>query len=214
MINEHLQVENLTSFNWEGALRGMRNPKESWAKSDSGMFYTPEEDDAIFQMGPNDHKLAMTLARAGKDHRKFLRQIFVSCDIVAPWYFWKEYETYQVGTVENSTSQMHKMGSRPLTKADFVIDEWDHYDEELLALINRRIEQYKRHNGKAQWRALIQIIPASFIYRRTCTLNYEVLANMYHSRKDHKLIEWHEFLDQMIAGLPYPELFTLEGGDN
>jgi hypothetical protein len=209
--NQHLQITNLRSFNWENALHGMRNAKESWDRIDSVFSYDMNQKKEIVVLGPNDYKLATTLCEAGSEHRKFLRQIFISCDVEAPWYWWKEQETYQIGTTENSTSQMHKLGSRELTKEDFIVDDWDIDYESLLMTINNKIRLYQADpQNKKNWRSLIQMIPGSFIYRRTISLNYEVLCNQYRHRKNHKLVEWHEYLDQMIAGLPYPELFTLE----
>jgi len=235
---EHLRVEHLRTSNWEGALRGMRNPLESWQKSDSKFYPPPDlyeeteqvyDHDGLYSIGPNDLELAMKLVKAGRDHRKFLRQIFISCDIIAPWYWWKEYDTYQVGTVENSTSQMHKLGSRLLERSDWILDLFAKSDKEdkltneeqvamretlqIVTLINKKIERWQAHkkegkHGNIFWRDMIQCIPGSYIYRRTCTLNYEVMANMYHSRKDHKLIEWREFCQHMVENLPYPQLFT------
>jgi hypothetical protein len=211
----HLKLSEIGSYNWRKAITGMRNAKESWDRMDSSFVYAQINDRDLPTLGPNDLKLAKSLAIAGSEHRKYLRQIFVSAVVDAPWYWWKEYETYQIGTTENSTSQMHKLGSRLLTKDDFTIDEWDESFEYLLLCINSKIRNYQKDpTNKEVWRSLIQIIPGSFIYKRTISLNYEVLANQYRQRKNHKLIEWHEYLDQMIAALPYPELFTLEEKTN
>lgn len=201
----HLKILNLKSFNWEGAIQGMRNALESWPKMDSDFSEITHP-----KLGLHDRELALKLCKAGSEHRKFMRQIFVSGIVIAPWYWWKEQETYQVGTTENSTSQMHKMGSRLLTHDDFVIDHWLAEDEELLKMINHRIVAWQADKeNKIIWRSLIQIIPGSFIYRRNISLNYEVLTAQFKQRKAHKLIEWREYLYQMITMLPYPELFTL-----
>lgn len=220
-----LQIMDLESFNWKKAVLGMRNAMESWDKSDSKfelpytITYTEGKKEVIGvqigtehpTLGQNDYGLIKKLCCAGTEHRKFLRQIFVSCHVVAPWYWWKEQETYQIGTTENSTSQMHKMGSRMLNQSDFTIDEWNQEEIDLLKMINQKIFLYQQDKmNKKNWRSLIQIIPASFLYTRTISLNYEVLANQYRQRKEHKLVEWHEYLNQMIAGLPYPELFTMQ----
>lgn len=225
----HLKIEKLIVTNFEGALRGMRNPLESWNKSDSGYNLCGFDD---FCMGSRDLALAKKLVKAGSDHRKFLRQIFISCDIIAPWYWWKEYETYQVGTVENSTSQMHKLGSRTLDEGDFVFDILSYEGEvpadssdidfeyaisetqDLLLMINNKIERWRKFKndgkyGNIFWRDMIQCIPGSFIYRRTCTLNYEVMRNMYKSRNNHKLIEWREFCTYMVHNLPCADSFIV-----
>lgn len=207
-----LRITNLKSFNWENAIRGMRNPHESWDLIDSTfLIEIALGNKEIPILGKHDYKLCKSLCLAGSEHRKFLRQIFISCHVTAPWYWWKEQETYQVGTVENSTSQMHKLGSRLLTENDFAFDVWTEDERLLLDMINRKITLYQqdKHNN-INWRSLIQIIPGAFLYTRTISLNYEVLCNQYHHRRYHKLVEWHEYLDQMKAGLAYPEFFTLE----
>lgn len=227
-MGERMKVEHIQSYGWESAIRGARNPLESWSKSSSSY------ESGIPKLCENDYKLAMKLVKAGRDHRKFVRQIFISCDVSAPWYWWKEYATYKIGTVENSTSQMHKLGSRLLDEGDFVFDVLDaelpdvaanfrveaqEAAEETRAVfeaVNKKIKRWRKVKEKDTaaakyfWRDMIQCIPASFIYKRTCTLNYEVLANMYSSRKNHKLAEWRDFLSSMINNLPYPEFFTIE----
>jgi hypothetical protein len=165
------------------------------------------------EIGKNDMKLAMTLTLAGSDHSKFLRQIFVSMDITAPDYWFKEFDTYKVGTVANSSSTMHKLGTRLLTKDDFSFDFIDENRDDMIGDLNAVIRQYQHYKesdeelAKEYWRYLIQNLPMSFNYLRTCTMNYAVLRNMYHSRKNHKLVEWHEFC-RMIESLPYSELIT------
>jgi len=186
-----MKVTNIETFNFEGAFRGMRNPLESWDKSDS---HTDSNGKCV--LGNDDYTLANKLIKAGSDHRKFLRQIFISCDIDAPWYWWKEYATYKVGTAENSTSQMHKLGSRLLTPDDFQVDQWDDNFDAVLHILNSYIEHWQETKDKTTWRKMIQVMPGSYIYKRTCTLNYEVLLNMYNSRKNHKLIL--EYGDELI----------------
>lgn len=223
-MQELVKLEYVTTHNWAGALRGMRNPLESWAKSDSEFEIDILKDQNNREypveaplIGPNDMDLAMRLIKAGPDHRKFLRQIFISCDLSIAWGIWKEYATYKVGTVENSTSQMHKLGSRLLTMDDFAIEEWSHSDKNMLELINGRIRHWQEvkadprcmdEDVKLAWRDMLKWIPASFIYKRTCTLNYEVLRNIYRARKNHKQKEWRIFLDLMLKEIPYPEFIT------
>lgn len=195
-------------LNVENAIRGMRNPLNSWHKSDS--YY---DEDGGFILGNNDLSLAMKLANAGSDDRKFLRQIFVSVDILAPLYWWKEFDTYKVGTVANSCSTMHKIHDKEFTLADF---SWERLDEPGLQLLEAIID-YLNHNrknfvatkDKRYWHNMIQILPTSYNQLRTVTLNYEVLRNMYHARKHHKLDEWRE-LCKRIESLPYSCLITGE----
>lgn len=210
-----IRITQTEIHNIEAAIRGMRNPLNSWDKSDS-WWKIPTIDERSFVIGPDDLALAMKLSKAGSDHSKFLRQIFVSMDVLAPEYWWKEYETYQVGTTENSTSTMHKLGSRSLTEADFSWEDINLDDGnvqplniELLLLINGAIDRWRKDKTEANFRRMIQILPMSYNYLRTCTLNYQVLKNMYHSRKKHKLKEWREFCD-WIRSLPYSQLITLE----
>lgn len=215
-----IKVENIKVFNFEGALRGMRNPLESWEKSDS---YYDENNNYI--VGEEDMKLALKLVKAGTEHAKFTRQIFVSMDIIAPDYWWKEYSTYKIGTVENSTSSMHKLTSRLLTENDF---SWDRFEIETngrnelyyslviknhkkttLESLNELISRYQETKDKRIWRAIIQQLPMSFNYKRTCSMNYQVLRNMYFQRRYHKLEEWRDFCE-VIEELPYSELITIE----
>lgn len=205
-----IQFEHLKIYNWLDAIRGMRNSWESWDKMDSQ--YIPTENGLEFQFGPNDYVLALGLARAGNDHAKFMRQILVSVDITAPEYWWREQATYKVGTVENSTSQMHKMGSRHLTVDDFSFDSVGIREQLLIEHLNQLIEEWWATGKKKpspEWRKLLQHVPQSFNYRRTCTLNYQVLKNMYHSRRLHRLQEWRDFAAWMET-LPYAELITLK----
>ena len=208
-----IKIKEIEVFNFKGALRGMRNPLESWDKSDS---YFSNNQNII---GEKDLALALKLVKAGTDHSKFLRQIFVSMDITAPEYWWKEYETYQVGTTENSTSTMHKITSRLLNENDFSFEDCQDRDfvNTQISYINKLIKKYqsllaqkKYEFAKQVWRELIQFLTMSFNYLRTCTLNYQVLRNMYFARKNHKLSEWIEFC-KIIKTLPYSELITIEG---
>ncbi len=208
-----LHTEHIEVFNFRGAFRGMRNPKASWHLSDT-IF--DNASGALVTLGENDRKLALTLVTSGSDHRKFLRQILISMDIVAPDYWWKEMDTYKVGTVANSTSTMHKLTSRPLTPEDFSWDESTPFRKELLAHLNDLIERFKaltKNNeadqAKIIWRQLIQDLPMSFHYTRTWTSNYENLRNIYHARSNHKLSEWHDFC-RSLEKLPFSELITIK----
>ena len=205
-----IKVENISVMNFENALRGMRNPLESWDKSDS--YY----DNGQYIIGPNDLSLALKLIKAGSDHSKFIRQVFVSMDITAPLYWYKEFDTYKIGTVANSTSTMHKLGTRELTVEDFSFDVINTYVLGILDHVNylaqewRKIKNTEPENAKKIWRMLIQHLPDSFLQKRTWTGNYAVLSNMHHSRKSHKLSEWLDFC-KMIERLPYSELIIAGG---
>ncbi len=196
-----LKTEKISVMNFENAIRGARNPLNSWARSDS--YY---DDKGMYIFGENDLALAKKLARAGSDHRKYLRQIFVSVDVTAPMYWWKEYDTYKVATVANSTSTMHKIHSREFSRKDFSTDELDEeslafFDTVIAALEKLRIK-YIETKDKQYWYDMIQLLPSSYNQMRTCTLNYETLINIYYARKNHKLNEWHIFCD-FIKALPY-----------
>jgi len=194
-------------MNLENAMRGARNPLNSWARSDS---YYDEAGNYI--LGENDLSLAMRLRKAGSDHRKYMRQIFVSVDITAPLYWWKEYDTYKVATVANSTSTMHKIHSKPFSREDF---SHDHMTEEALAALDRMIEvleqlrlRFVETKEKDAWYSMIQLLPESYQQLRTCSFNYETLVHIYFSRRDHKLAEWHTFCD-WITSLPYAKELIL-----
>lgn len=196
-----LKVERDSVMNFENAIRGARNPLNSWARMDS---YNDEDGNFVF--GENDIDLAKRLRKAGSDHRKFMRQIFVSCDITAPIYWWKEYDTYKVATVANSTSTMHKIHSKPFSIEDF---SHDHLTEESLQAMQGMVDyletvraKYIETKDKRYWYDLIQLLPSSYNQMRTCTFNYETLINMYFARKNHKLDEWHTFCE-WIESLPY-----------
>lgn len=207
-----ISFSHVRTYNWLNAIRGIRNSWESWDKSDS--YVTP---DGKFVFGPNDYALALKLSKAGSSHAKFLRQIFVSMDILAPEYWWREYATYKVGTTENSTSQMHKLGSRMLTVDDFSFDDpTDPFNVETIDRVNCLIEEWWATGKKKpspEWRRLLQNIPQSYNYLRTCTTNYQALKNAYHDRKNHRLQEWRDFAE-WVRTLPYSELITLEPGES
>lgn len=243
-----LKIENTEVFGWDAAIRGMRNPKNSWEKSDSQFVRDPDYgcfgacpcaelvDCDCCHVGPNDLKLMTTLRNAGTDHRKFMRMITVYLDITAPLYWWKEFDTYKVGTVANSCSTMHKIAAKEFTLDDFshehlvddldvrieiggtdhrdtgpmevlgmTIDVLNYYREKYLAAT--KTEEYTGLSAKDIWWQLIQLLPSSYNQKRTVMLNYEVLANIYKSRRHHKLDEWHTLCDR-IESLPYSELIT------
>ena len=188
-------------MNLENAIRGARNPMNSWARGDSHY-----DEKGNYILGPNDLSLAKRLRLAGPDHRKYIRQIFVSVDITAPLYWWKEYDTYKISTVANSTSTMHKIHSKEFALDDF---SYDHLTEEGLNSLKRTVEDLERirlkfveEKKKEDWYTLIQLLPSSYNQMRTCSMNYENLINMYFGRKSHKLMEWHSFCD-WIESLPY-----------
>lgn len=212
-----LKVENVEVFGWEHAIRGMRNPKNSWAKSDSGPEcpYGKEkccgECQQNFCIGPNDKQLMMALRNAGTDHRKFMRMITVYLDITAPLYWWKEFDTYKVGTVANSCSTMHKITDKPFELDDFSHEHLGFQSvrvlKDTIKVMNDFREEFIKDHEKENWWQLIQLLPSSYNQKRTVMLNYEVLANIYKSRRHHKLDEWHTLCDR-IESLPYSELIT------
>lgn len=196
-----LKVERISVMNLENAMRGARNPLNSWARSDS--YY---DENGQYILGENDLGLAKRLARAGSDHRKFLRQIFISVDVTAPMYWWKEYDTYKVATVANSTSTMHKIHSKEFSRDDFSLDKLDEDSMAFFDTIIAKLEElrlkYTETKDKQYWYDIIQLLPSSYNQMRTCSLNYETLINIYYARKGHKLDEWHTFCD-FIKTLPY-----------
>ena len=202
-----IKIENTEVVGWKHAIRGMRNPMNSWDKSDSGII---DETIEPFHVGYNDLDLMKRLVNAGSDHRKFMRMIVVYTDIVAPLYWWKEFDTYKVGTVRNSCSTMHKIQAKEFTLNDFSCD-WLLNSEEYLiptiSTLNRFRELFIETKGKVYWWQMIQLLPSSYNQRSTVMLNYEVLANMYHSRKNHKLDEWKDFC-AWVETLPYSDLIT------
>lgn len=199
-----LKLERTSVMNFENAIRGARNPMNSWAKSDSAY-----DDKGNYILGENDLALARKLCRAGSDHRKFVRQIFVSADITAPLYWWKEFDTYKVATVANSTSTMHKIHAKPFELADFSVDKLSDgalaafrtYMDYMEATRRRFVET----KDKRDWYDLIQLLPSSYNQLRTVTMNYETLINIYYARRAHKLDEWHVFCD-WIRTLPYADV--------
>ena len=219
-----IKIENIETYGWEAAVRGMRNPKNSWDMSDSGWEFVEDpsiinpNDEVKFVLGENDFKLMHTLAKAGSDHGKFLRMITVTMDITAPLYWWKEFDTYKVGTVCNSCSTMHKIHSK-----EFTLDDFSHEhlitDEDLtcyagewlppkdilgitIDTLNGARSAYLATKDKKYWWQMIQLLPSSYNQKRTVQLNYAVLKNMYFARRHHKLDEWHDLCDWMLT-LPY-----------
>lgn len=204
-----IKIERTSVMNFDNAMRGARNPLNSWARYDSEF-----DENGDFVFGENDLSLAKRLCSAGTDHRKFIRMIFMSVDITAPLYWWKEYDTYKVGTVANSTSTMHKITSKPFELSDFSVD---HMNDEGIRAMEKLIEtledlrlRFVETKDKELWYTIIQLLPSSYNQMRTCTLNYENLVNIYYARRNHKLSEWHEYCDWAKA-LPYfEELFISE----
>lgn len=217
-----LKIENVEVMGWEAAIRGMRNPMNSWDKSDSGFEFVEDpspinpNDELMFVVGENDLDLMKRLRNAGTDHRKFMRMIVVYADVTAPLYWWKEFDTYKVGSVANSCSTMHKIADKEFTLDDFshehLENSWLAHLKETIKLLNEARDAYHWCNTDAKkewWWQLVQSLPSSYNQKRTVMLNYEVLANMYKSRRNHKLDEWHTFCD-WIETLPYAELITGE----
>ena len=220
-----MKFEKTEVWGFEGALRGMRNPKESWSNSDSHYedFVKLNENKypiGKFIIGKNDLKLAQTLIRAGSEHRKFMRQIFVSVDITAPLYWWKEFDTYKVGTVTNSTSTMHKLADTPITRdcfemGDFeevginsisqyvntTMDWWDY----VISACEELRQKYNKTKDRRYWKELIRLLPESWLQTRTITMTYENVLKMIQERKNHKLIEWSESFINWIKSLPYTQ---------
>lgn len=202
-----IKIERYSVMNFENAIRGMRNPMNSWEKIDSRY-----DENGNFIVGPADMKLMRTLCKSGSDDRKFMRMIFVTVDVTAPLYWWKEYDTYKVGTVANSTSTMHKIHSKEFTSDDFSCDRMSDFalsylDNTISALEDRR-QKYLETKDIAYWHDMIQLLPSSYNQMRTCTLNYENLINIYYARRYHKLPEWHTYCE-WIEKLPYAgELIT------
>ena len=222
-----MKFENTEVWGFEHAIRGMRNPLESWNKSDS--HYDIEEvmvDEEVvlergkYIIGSNDLQLAQTLIRAGSEHRKFLRQIFVAVDITAPLYFFKELDTYKVGTVANSTSTMHKLASTPITIDCFEMGDFtpfiDNFKIDLswrtvVSYLEQLRQRYNETKDKRYWKELIRLLPESWLQKRTITMNYENILNMYRQRKNHKLTEWSKSFCDWVKTLPYAEeLICLE----
>ena len=197
-----LKAERISVMNFENAVRGARNPLNSWDRSDS--YY---DENGNYILGENDLSLCTRLAKSGSDHRKYLRQIFVSVDITAPLYWWKEFDTYKVGTVANSCSTMHKIHSKTFELDDFSYEKMDDESVEILKLLiahleKERVKFCENKEDRRPWHNMIQLLPTSYNQMRTVTLNYENLINIYYARRSHKLSEWHVLCD-VIASLPY-----------
>ena len=216
-----MKFENTQVFNFAGAIRGMRNPMNSWDKSDS--YYGNNEIGLeSYVIGKNDLELMQKLIKAGSEHRKFMRQILVSVDITAPLYWWKEADTYKVGTVSNSTSTMHKLASTPITMDCFEMDDFDCFVgqnendigyiwEGLIYDLEYLRQKYNETKDIRYWKELIRLLPESWLQKRTITMNYENILNMYRQRKNHKLTEWSKSFCDWIKTLPYAEeLICLE----
>lgn len=216
-----MKFENTEVWGFEHAIRGMRNPMNSWEKSDSG--YVDKRFNDQFHIGPNDMKLMKNLISAGPEHRKFLRQIFISVDITAPLYWWKEFDTYKVGTVANSCSTMHKLADIPITMDCFEKDDFEDCDVEsrylvfplhtwgsLVSDLEFLRKKYNETKNKRYWKELIRLLPESWLQKRTITMSYENVANIYSQRMNHKLTEWSKDFIQWADNLPYfKELFTV-----
>ena len=225
------------------AIEGMRNPMNSWDRSDSGKLYWDgtwyheelknyfTEYGVNFYIGKNDMKLAQTLIKAGNEHRKFMRQIFVSVDITAPLYWWKEFDTYKVGTVANSTSTMHKLATTPITLDCFEIDDYDRnlsladnpkdddgldnistFEEDIIYVLENIRQKYLETKDKRYWKELVRWLPESWLQKRTITINYENVRNMYFQRRNHKLTEWSESFIKWVESLPYAEELIMYDG--
>ena len=211
-----LKIEKTDVYGWDAAIRGMRNPMNSWDKSDSFEEYTNYPWVTDPAIGVNDRSLMEKLVKAGTDHRKFMRMIVVYVDVTAPLYWWKEYDTYKVGTVANSCSTMHKIHAKEFTLDDFSHEHLFKDDEMqtntdvlqfVIDALNFARADYLKTNDKKYWWQMIQLLPTSYNQRRTLMLNYEVLANIYRSRRNHKLDEWHTFCD-WVESLPESHLIT------
>ena len=240
-----MKFSNTSVMNFENAFRGLRNPKNSWNRSDSGKLYWDgtwyheelknyfTEYGVNFYIGENDMKLAQTLIKAGNEHRKFMRQIFVSVDITAPLYWWKEFDTYKVGTVANSTSTMHKLATTPITLDCFEIDDYDRnlsladntkdddgldnistFEEDIIYVLENIRQKYLETKDKRYWKELVRWLPESWLQKRTITMNYENVRNMYFQRRNHKLTEWSESFIKWVESLPYAEELIMYDGSS
>lgn len=221
-----IKIENVDVYGWEAAIRGMRNPLNSWDKSD----LERDDDGIVWSLGENNTQLMKQLIKAGTDHSKFMRVITVTFDITAPMYWWAEMDTYKVGTVRNSCSTMHTIHKKEFTLDDFscehLDDEWFDVDslgytddseirsitllELIVEVLNVYRKKYLKTKNKNDWWQMIQLLPSSYNQRATVQLNYQVLRNIYHTRKDHKLDEWRTFCEWVKDELPYSNLITEE----
>lgn len=226
-----MKFENTEVWGFEHSLRGMRNPKNSWNRSDSYQSDFTNDGKNGFVIGENDMKLAQTLIKAGNEHRKFMRQIFVSVDITAPLYWWKEFDTYKVGTVANSTSTMHKLATTPIMLDCFEIDDYDRnlsltdntkdddgldnistFEEDIIYVLENIRQKYLETKDKRYWKELVRWLPESWLQKRTITMNYENVRNMYFQRRNHKLTEWSESFIKWVESLPYAEELIMYDG--
>ena len=200
-----IKIENIDVYGFEAAIRGARNPMNSWDRMDSGY------NNGKFEIGENDYKLLKNLTIAGPEHRKWNRMVTVTMDITAPLYWWKEYDTYKVGTVANSCSTMHKIQEKEFELDDFSHEHLGLYPKwllsEVIVELNKNREDFNRTKDKDYWWQMIQLLPTSYNQKRTVHLNYEVLGTIYHQRRHHKLDEWHVFCDT-VETLPYSEFIT------
>jgi hypothetical protein len=227
-----LKYENVETFGWEGAIRGARNPMNSWNKSDSSWATVPDEEGTkraaengcdvmlfkhVYKLGPNDYDLCKRLITAGSDHRKFMRMIHVQFDVDAPLSWWKEMDTYKVATTRNSCSTMHKIHAK-----EFVLDDFSHQKlkpraieslNDTISELNYWRERYLETKDKSDWEQMIELLPSSYNQRATLDMSYETLINIYNARKTHKMTEWHTLCD-MIRSLPYSEFITGEWKNN
>ena len=201
-----IKIENIEVFGWDTAIRGARNPMNSWDRTDSGY------NNGDFFIGEKDYKMLKGLCIAGTDHRKWMRMVNVTMDITAPLYWWKEFDTYKVGTVANSCSTMHKIQAKEFTLDDFSYEHLDSTNKEVLMHIIKELNIarniFNETKMKKYWWQMIQLLPSSFNQKRTVQLNYEVLNSMWHARKSHKLDEWREFCDTVEDCMPYSEFIT------
>jgi hypothetical protein len=214
-----IKFENTSVYGWEAAIRGMRNPLNSWEYSDTVFTDAIFHHNELVGIGEKDLQLMKQLVKAGTDHSKFMRMITVTVDITAPLYWWKEFDTYKVGTVRNSCSTMHKIQEKEFTFDDFshehlLDDSFDIYApmnvlENTIVALNFHRDQFNKTKDKKHWYQMIQLLPSSYNQRATVQLNYAVLRNMYHSRKNHKLDEWSEGFTKWLESLPYSELITM-----
>lgn len=226
-----MKFENTEVWGFEHSLRGMRNPKNSWNRSDSYQSDFTNDGKNGFVIGENDMKLAQTLIKAGNEHRKFMRQIFVSVDITAPLYWWKEFDTYKVGTVANSTSTMHKLATTPIMLDCFEIDDYDRnlsltdntkdddgldnistFEEDIIYVLENIRQKYLETKDKRYWKELVRWLPESWLQKRTITMNYENVRNMYFQRRNHKLTEWSESFIKWVESLTYAEELIMYDG--
>ena len=200
-----IKIENIDVYGWEAAIRGARNPMNSWDRMDSGY------NNGEFEIGENDYKLLKNLTIAGPEHRKWNRMVTVTMDITAPLYFLKEWDTYKVGTVANSCSTMHRIQAKKFEMSDFSVEHLRSLRvmHEVIDELNFYRDKFNKDKKKEDWWEMIQLLPTSYNQKRTVHLNYEVLGTIYHQRRHHKLDEWHVFCD-MIKTLPYSEFITRE----